>query len=135
MSEIKFYPHIKDIFMNNHVHEMKKVTVTTGQGAFGLDLHDYESVRELAQRIKIAIEGYGYQEDQDYDDLEMNTRKEFIKYLRESDPQNDFFEKFIDRSKLTSRAMPPYGGPLKHADITKFNDWIKAGMPEGEHEQ
>ncbi len=132
MCDINFYPDIKSIFNNHHASEMREVTITTDEGAFELDLHDYDSVRELSGRVKIAMEGYGYREDMDYDSLSDSDQQKFRQYLRNPEPVNEKFEQFLDRSKFTSRPMPPRGHALSHADITKFNQWIKGGMPRGE---
>lgn len=54
---VYFDPDIKTIFAP-YVQPMLGVSIATDEGVFSLDLSNYESVRRLSDRIKIAIEGY-----------------------------------------------------------------------------
>ncbi|SHK66648.1 hypothetical protein SAMN04488028_10751 [Reichenbachiella agariperforans] len=54
---VYFDPDIKTIFAP-YVQPMLAVSIATDEGTFSLDLSNYESVCQLSQRIKIAIEGY-----------------------------------------------------------------------------
>lgn len=140
---------IKDIFTERHYSCMHGRSVDTGVDGItmDIDLSDYVSVCRFSNLIRQVIEGFGFTESGDYDQklFRLNddgkweraqpVYNDFIEYVgeRHSDieAQNARFDLWVDPTKIIDRNFRmPKGGPLRHLEISVFNEWVEKGMPE-----
>lgn len=144
MEPINYKDNIEKIFNREDFRCMDRVRIEVNDDGDRerLNLSDYNSICKMSHFIQRVIKGYGYKTDGNYDNMKKSDPilfAEFVQFTntaskqRPQDRDQDLLRKFkdyIDEGNFWPRAMPSPGDPLRHLEITQFDQWLKRGMQE-----